>query len=274
VTKASIITVVLRIFETAEEMGDHVARRVLKGIADARGRAYLLGCPTGRTPRPAYRAMASILEREPTDLSHLVLVMMDEYLVTDPATGKLRLVDSLAHYSCLGFAEREIVTPLNASVPAAMRMPAENVWFPDPEEPEEYDRRISAAGGIDCFLLASGASDGHVAFNPPGSDPNSRSRVIELAEETRRDNLKTFPDFTSLDMVPRYGVSVGLATIRAARHAILMLIGTGKREAFARVTRAAGFDPSWPATTVLQCASHDIVADRAAAETKEIAWHR
>lgn len=265
----------LHIFETAEEMGGGVARRVLRGIAEANagGRAYLLGCPTGRTPRPVYGAMVRMLRREAVDLSRLVLVMMDEYLV-DAGAGALRLADRSTHYSCRGFAEREIVERLNASVSPGLRIASRNVWFPDPERPKDYDRRIAMAGGIDCFLLASGASDGHVAFNPPGSDPNGSSRIVELAEETRRDNLETFPGFASLDAVPRYGVSVGLGTIRAARRAILMLTGSEKREAFARVKRANGFDPSWPATIVFDCTSHEILADRAAAETQEIAWHR
>src|SRR5215469_17575484 len=45
----------------------------------------------------------------------------------------------------------------------------DRIWFPDPKSPSDYDGRIENAGGIDFFILASGASDGHVAFNPQGS---------------------------------------------------------------------------------------------------------
>src|SRR5207237_3790602 len=121
------------------------------------------------------------------------------------------------------FALREIAAPLG--------IPEERVWLPDPQDPSAYDERIAAAGGIDLFLLASGASDGHVAFLPPGSPRDGGTSVVELAETTRTDNLATFPRFAALDEVPLHGVSVGLATIAGARAARLVLHGPGKREA-------------------------------------------
>ena len=81
--------------------------------------------------------------------------------------------------------------------------------MPDPADPEEYDKRIADVGGIDLFLLASGTSDGHVAFNPAGTPVGTRTRVVGLTEQTRRDNLTTFPTFGGLDEVPLYGVTVG-----------------------------------------------------------------
>ena len=129
-------------------------------------------------------------------------------------------------------------------------VPPERVWLPDVEAPQAYDARIANAGGIDLFLLASGASDGHVAFVPPGSPRDGRTAVIELAQSTRRDNLATFPDFASLAEVPTHGVSVGLATITAARSLRLVLHGRGKREAARRLLELDRFDPSWPASIV------------------------
>ncbi len=261
--------VTVRLFETPEAIGNHAASHLLAGLGAARaaGRPYLLGCPTGRTPRPVYAALAEALRREPLDLSHLVLVMMDEYASEDGG-GRLRLADPSAHFSCRGFAEREIVAPINAVLPQAFRIRSENVWFPDVDEPAAYDKRIADTGGIDCFLVASGSGDGHVAFNPPGSGLGSLTRIVTLAEQTRIDNLKTFPAFENLDAVPRHGVSVGLQTIRSARHCMLMLWGREKREAFRRVTNAAGFDGDWPASIVLAAASHDILADHAAADNR------
>jgi glucosamine-6-phosphate deaminase len=110
--------------------------------------------------------------------------------------------------------------------------------------------RIAAAGGIEVFLLASGASDGHVAFLPPGSPAGGHTAVVPLAESTRRDNLATFPRFTSLDEVPARGVSVGLATIAGARSLRLVLHGAGKRDSAARLLALDGFDESWPASIV------------------------
>ncbi|PRX02432.1 6-phosphogluconolactonase [Martelella mediterranea] len=255
-----------RILPTPEAIGRHVAETILDGFDAARaaGKTYLLGCPTGRTPRPVYAALADMLWQAPRDLSGLVLVMMDEYVLADTASA-LRLAAPEAHYSCQGFAEREIRQFLNAVLPPEDHLPTENVWFADIDEPEAYDRRIAEAGGLDFFILASGASDGHVAFNPPGTPRHSLTRVLTLAEETRIDNMSTFPGFADISEVPTHGISVGLETIAGARDAAMILTGAGKQLAFQRMTGTRGFDPDWPASIVHDCAKSMILADLAAA---------
>ncbi len=147
-----------------------------------------------------------------------------------------------------------------------MRIQAQNFWMPDPSAPAEYDLRLAAAGGIDLFLLASGAGDGHIAFNPPGSPRDSKSRVVKLAEQTRRDNLATFPDFKSLDEVPTHGITIGIASIAELSKAVAMIVwGEGKRTAYRRISKAGAYDPSWPATIVVECRNAELHADRDAA---------
>ncbi len=253
----------VRIFPTPEALGDAVAARVLDAIEVAAGQPFLLGCPTGRTPRPVFAAMARRVAADPRDLSGLVLVLMDEYLVSG-ARG-LAWAPPERPWSCHHFARHEIVAPLNEWLPGEWQVRDANVWFPDPAAPEDYDRRLEAAGGVDVFLLASGASDGHVAFNPPGSPRDSRTRVIPLSEETRRDNLQTFPSFGTLDQVPHHGVSVGVDTICRSKAAIMMVTGAGKRRTLARMRAATRYEPDWPATLIHECRGGEILADSAAA---------
>lgn len=255
----------LRVLSSPEEIGEDVANRLLDRIEQARLTAgrFLLGCPTGRSPKPVFAAMARRLAERPQDLSHLVFVMMDEYLVHDG--GELAYAPADAPWSCHHFTRVEIAGRLNESLPPAHRIRAESVWFPDPRDPGAYDMRIEAAGGIDFFLLASGASDGHVAFNPPGSTRASRTRVIALSEETRRDNLKTFPAFGTIDAVPRYGVSVGVDTIVRARTATMIAWGEGKRLTVSRMRSADHYEQDWPATLIHECAAGEIICDAAAA---------
>jgi glucosamine-6-phosphate deaminase len=189
--------------------------------------------------------------------------MMDEYLVRDG--GALVYAPSTAPWSCHHFADVEIAGRLNAGLPAERRLRAGATWFPDPRDPAAYDARIADAGGIDFFLLASGASDGHVAFNPPGSPRDSRTRVIPLSEETRRDNLQTFPSFGTLDQVPHHGASVGVDTICRSKAAIMMVTGAGKRRTLARMRAATRYEPDWPATLIHECRGGEIVADAEAA---------
>lgn len=201
----------------------------------------VIGCPAGRTPLPIYEAMQS------TDTSGLTVVMMDEFV-----DANLDWVDADAPHSCRGFARRHI--------------PVAAQHTPDGHDPDAYEALIGSLGGIDLFILAMGATDGHVAFNPPGSPVDSTTRIVTLAEATRADNMKTFPTFASIDEVPTHGVSVGLGTIaRHSKRVVMVAHGANKRDAVARTLDLGRFDVSWPASIIYECANVDLVIDTAAA---------
>jgi len=255
----------VRVFESPNPIGEYLAGKLLARIAVARqsGQRFLLGCPTGRTPRPIYKAIAHQLKEKAQDISHVILVMMDEYLVK--GSSGFEYAPASAPWSCHHFVRREIAEPWNATLEAGQRLKDESVWFPDPDNPVAYDEKIAAAGGIDFFILASGASDGHVAFNPPGSERDSRTRIVELSETTRRDNLVTFPEFGRLESVPSHGISVGIATITAAKEAAMVLTGEGKAQSYDRILQSKTYNPDWPATVIHACAGGEIVSDADAA---------
>ncbi|MDE0121351.1 MAG: 6-phosphogluconolactonase [bacterium] len=235
-----------RIFEDEDALGLALAQRIVDGVRRAghQGRKYLLGCPGGRSPLSTYRALPAVAAQQSVDLSPLVVVMMDDYVILS-SNGYVH-VPINAHYSCRRFATEEIGKPL-AHLPGAPNR--DRIWMPDPSDPPAYDRRIADAGGIDLFLLASGASDGHIGFNPSGSPRDSATRIVELSTPTRTDNLRTFPDFDSLDEVPNHGVTVGISTIaELSRTAVMVCLGAEKRRAAERIASARSYDPSWPAT--------------------------
>jgi glucosamine-6-phosphate deaminase len=208
------------------------------------------------------------------DLTGLVIVMMDEYVERDDGTGEMRLIDSTAPHSCLRFGQTEIVDRLNAAAGPGRGITQDRYWVPDPAAPGGYDRQIAGHGGVDLFILASGAGDGHVAFNPPGTGPDTATRVIRLADQTRRDNLHTFPSFgKDIDRVPRYGVTVGVGTIREQSKQVVMVAhGAPKARAVRRVAEADSYRPEWPATILADCASPLLFIDEAAAT--ELNGHR
>ena len=258
-------TTAVRLLPSPDAIGEAVAERILSRIERARqaDAPFLLGCPTGRTPRPVFAAMARRVAETQQDLSHVVLVMMDEYLV--PGGGGLEYASASQPWSCHYFARVEIAERLNAGLPPDRRLAGASIWFPDPADPQAYDGRITDAGGIDFFILASGASDGHVAFNPPGSSRQSRTRIIPLSEETRRDNLLTFPAFGTLAAVPNHGISVGIATIASSKEAMMLVWGAGKRLTLQRMRATDRYDAGWPATLIHECAVGEILADADAA---------
>ncbi|MGH3375206.1 MAG: 6-phosphogluconolactonase [Actinoallomurus sp.] len=254
------------VFPDPEVLGRTLAAEIATEIEDAArdGRPYVLGCPGGRSAHSTYSALAGEVTARGLDLGHVVIVMMDEYVVCDGGTGLFRRIAPDLPHSCVRFGRTQLVEPLNAAAGSGRGITADRFWVPDPVDPEEYDRRIAAAGGVDLFILASGASDGHVAFNPTGTDADARTRVVGLAERTRRDNLVTFPTFGGLDEVPAHGVTVGVATIRDHSKRVVMVVhGTDKAEAVRRLTAAEGYEPDWPATVLSDCARPRLFADEA-----------
>ena len=254
------------VYETPRALGQALAADLLTQINTAKtaGKQFLLGCPSGRSLQTTFQALGQQAEQAGADLSHLVIVMMDDYVL--PSGEGFAHCLAEAHYSCRRFAWAEIGAVLNKGLPPSRQLLKENIWFPNPAEPTAYDQRLEAVGGIDLFLIASGASDGHVAFNPPGSSLDSRTRIIPLAETTRLDNLKTFPEFNGLEEVPSHGVSVGLGTIaRLSRQVSLVIQGDHKQEAVRRLAEYDDFNSAWPATRIFRCREPQLWLDEAAA---------
>lgn len=263
----SLVRTTPRILADPEAVGAEVAALVIARYrARDRERPFLLGCPGGRSLVSTYEQLAAQAGAEELDLVDLVVVMMDEYAQPGPQ-GPVAIDDALPH-SCRRFGRVDIVGRLNAGRPLSDQIPADHLWVPDPGDPAAYEDRIAAAGGIDLFLLASGASDGHVAFNPPGTQSGACTRVVTLPDSTRRDNLATFPSFGgALSAVPRLGVTVGVATIRElSAEVVLVVHGRDKGRAAARLTAARGYEADWPATVVADCRAPRLYLDRAAAE--------
>jgi glucosamine-6-phosphate deaminase len=95
------------------------------------------------------------------------------------------------------------------------------------ESCREYEDRIKSAGGIELQLLGLG-SDGHIAFNEPGSSLGSRTRLKSLTSETIRDNARFFG---SEAQVPRLAVTMGVGTILESRRCLLLAFGEHKATA-------------------------------------------
>jgi glucosamine-6-phosphate deaminase len=254
------------VFASAADLGNQLALEIVRGLQEARsaGRPYLLGCPAGRSGKSTYSALARIVGQRQMLLSSLFIISMDAYVTR--RSERFIHVPRDQHHSCERFIHDEIVGPLNEGTTVGGRISDEHVWMPDPNDPWDYERRIESMGGIDLFILASGSTDGHVGFNPPGATRDSKTRIVALAESTRKDNLKTYPDFASVDSVPEYGVTVGISTIaELSRRAVLVLPGEEKAMAYQRVFGANGYDPTWPSSIVADCRDGVVYADRFAA---------
>ena len=145
---------------------------------------------------------------------------------------------------------------------------------PDPDRLSEagrrYEEALLAAGGVDLQVLGIG-SDGHLAFNEPGSSLASLTRIKTLTDVTRADNARFFG---SRDEVPRHVLTQGLGTILRARHLLLVAAGAGKAEAVAAAVEGP-VSASCPAS-VLQLHPHASVLldDEAAAGLRRADHYR
>src|SRR5205814_476454 len=90
-----------------------------------------------------------------------------------------------------------------------------------------YEDTIRQCGGIDLLIMGIG-TNGHIAFNEPGSSFESRTRVVELAPETIQKASK--------DM-PHWGITIGIGTILEATRILLLASGADKAEITRRALR-------------------------------------
>jgi len=87
-----------------------------------------------------------------------------------------------------------------------------------------FEDKIARSMGIDLCILGIG-TNGHIAFNEPGSSFDSRTRVVDLSEQTIQDNSRFFD---SVDDVPKQTITMGLGTIMESKKIILIANGNHK----------------------------------------------
>lgn len=105
-----------------------------------------------------------------------------------------------------------------------------NTNFPDVENPKSYTLLLKD-NPIDLQVLGIG-SNGHIAFNEPGTSFNSTTDYVDLAESTIKDNSRFF---ATIDDVPKQAVTMGLKDIMNAEKIILLAFGKNKAEAINRL---------------------------------------
>ena len=95
-------------------------------------------------------------------------------------------------------------------------------------ECEKYEKQIEAAGGIDIQIGGIG-SNGHIAFNEPGTPFDQPTHVVQLKESTIKDNARFFDG--DMSQVPTEALTIGLGTIMGAKEVYILSTGAGKADA-------------------------------------------
>jgi glucosamine-6-phosphate deaminase len=202
---------------------------------------------TGRTPMGVY---AELVERHAGggfDPSSIRPVQLDEYLGLEPE-------DRRALY---GWMRRSFLAPLGIGDERVLRLPTDGDDIA--ARCAEIDAELDRDGGLDLAILGLGVN-GHLGFNEPPSPVNAPTRVVNLSPETIAANGSYWDGAE----VPTSAVTMGMATLLAAREILLLVSGVAKRDILRRVLDGP-IDPAVPASAIGAArGAVTIVADREA----------
>lgn len=232
---------------SAEEIGNDIADSIQQLIGQKP--TANLGVATGSSPLSVYRELARRHSEESLSFARAQAFMLDEYVGLSANHPERYFNVITRDFAChLDFADDAIHGPdgLAKDIEAEAR---------------KYDESLANAGGIDLQILGVG-SNGHIAFNEPGSEWDSRTRTIALTEQTRHDNARFFDQ--EITAVPKLALTQGLGTIMEARQLVMIALGENKADA-ARELVEGRVTEQWPITILQQHPDVVVYLDDAAA---------
>ena len=234
---------------TLAELAADAIERLLRTEA-----APVIGLATGSSPLRIYDELTTRHKNEGLSFAHAQAFMLDEYVgIADDHPQRYRNVIDTEIATRVDFAEGAVHGPDGSADDLAAAS-------------ADYERKIAEAGGIDLQILGIG-TDGHIAFNEPGSSLASRTRVKSLTHQTRLDNARFFDG--DVEQVPKLCLTQGLGTIMEAKHLVLVATGGNKAEAVHQMIEGP-ISAMWPAT-VLQMHQHvTVLLDEAAASRLQL----
>lgn len=131
---------------------------------------------------------------------------------------------------------------LEENLLAKTDLKAENCCFLCSETLDSYDKMIEQAGGIDLAVLGIG-DNGHIGFNEPATPFDSFTHRQKLTDATRRQNGELFG---GEELVPAWGLTVGVKPLTQAREILLLALGAEKAPAVFRAVygRTESYTPA------------------------------
>ena len=176
---------------------------------------FILGLPTGSTPLLVYKYLIKFYNDGLLSFKNVITFNMDEYIGLNP--NHIQSYNYFMHEHLFNHIDikKENINILNGMSDDLKK------------ECENYENKIKYLGGIDLFLCGVG-SDGHIAFNEPGSSFKSITRIKTLSQETIIDNSRFF---NNIEEVPTQALTVGIETIMSSKEIIIMAQGYKKSKA-------------------------------------------
>ena len=201
---------------------EELSRRGARFLLDAvKANPYaVLGLATGTTPLGLYAHLVADHELYGTSYAHVRTVNLDEYKGL-PKTHE----QSYAYFMRKNLFDGLDIDPANTSIENGMAAD-------EGAECARYDALLEQLPR-DLQLLGLG-SNGHIAFNEPGTPFGSNTHVVELAESTVKDNARLFDDISE---VPRKAFTMGIRQIMQARKILILASGANKADAVYKMAK-------------------------------------
>jgi glucosamine-6-phosphate deaminase len=236
----------IEIVDNAASVTDRAAAHIIARMRDQP--ALTLGLATGATMKPLYARLVAATRAGEISFKAVSSFNLDEYVGVapqSPGSFHTYMQEHLFGHVDMDAGHAKIPDGMAGDIAA---------------EAARYEALIAASGGIDLLLLGIG-TNGHIAFNEPGSDFASRTREIRLDEATRLAEARNFPDPAS---APERAITIGIATILEARSILLIATGPAKAAAIAAALEGP-IDPACPASALRLHDNVHIICDEAAA---------
>tara|TARA_R110001592_G_scaffold247049_3_gene509068 strand:+ start:216 stop:887 length:672 start_codon:yes stop_codon:yes gene_type:complete len=163
----------------------------------------VLGLATGSTPIGIYEQLCKMKH---TNFRDTTTFNLDEYVGLDKNHNQ----------SYQYFMNKHLFNSINFK----------KHHFPNKDNLNQYDLMITNTGGIDIQILGIG-TNGHIAFNEPGSHRHSSTRIVDLSENTINDNSRFFENIND---VPTQAYTMGMSSIMSADKIYLIAMGRHKKE--------------------------------------------
>ena len=231
--------------EDYNELSDRAAKVVIN-IVKQNPKA-VLGLATGTTPLGLYERLIADHKQNGTSYAKIKTVNLDEYIGLTAEHNQ-----SYAYFMRKNLFEQIDIDLKNTYIENGT---AQN----EKAECERYDKLLGSLPR-DFQLLGLG-SNGHIAFNEPGTSFESTTHVVELTYSTVRDNARLF---NSIDEVPRKAFTMGLKSIMQAKKILVLASGENKADAVKKLM-SGKITEDLPASILLQHPDCTLIVDKVAA---------
>ena len=208
----------------------------------------VLGLATGSTPLGLYARMVKDHKENGTSYKDIKSFNLDEYVglpITHP--------ESYYAFMHRNLFDQIDIPEENTHVPSGLGEDLEG-------QAKKYDEMIDESP-VDIQLLGIG-SDGHIAFNEPGTPFDSGTHVTDLAESTIKDNCRFFDN--DISKVPTQAVTQGIGTIMKAKNILLIATGANKAQAVKDMLEGP-VDEKCPASILQKHGNVTVIIDEGAA---------